>query len=158
MKMDANNKKKSALWKGRVLFLLYLAGLCYFLFFAENYGRSPGQMDYRYNLVPFREISRFWKHRSALGIHSFYNLAGNVLGFMPAGFFIPILWEKRRGFFFTVFLTFEMSLIVESLQLLFRVGCFDVDDLILNTLGGILGYLFLKIAKKRRTHENIQIL
>lgn len=97
--MKKNAKiKKSALWIGRVLFAIYLAGLSYFLFFAENYGRIPNREIYRYNLVPFREISRFWKYRSALGIHSVYNLAGNVLGFVPAGFFIPQLWEKRRGF------------------------------------------------------------
>lgn len=142
--------KRGALWTGRVLFMIYLAGLCYFLFFAENCGRIFGQETYRYNLVLFQEIERFWKHRDILGIHSFYNLAGNVLGFMPAGFFIPILWEKRRGFLFTVCVTFEMSLTVEVLQLLLRVGSFDVDDLLLNTLGGILGYLLLRMVTKWR--------
>ncbi len=135
--------------------MIYLAGLCYFLFFAENYGRTFGQENYRYNLVPFREIERFWKYREQLGIRSFYNLAGNVLGFLPAGFFIPILWEPKRGFLFTTCVTFQMSLAVEVLQLVFRVGTFDVDDLILNTLGGILGYLLLTLLGKWRNHEKI---
>ena len=147
------NKEKYALWGGRVLFLIYLAGLCYFLFFAENYGRIFGQENYRYNLVPFREIERFWTYRDELGIHSFYNLAGNILGFVPAGFFIPILWENKRGFFFTVCVTFDMSLLVEILQIVLRVGSFDVDDLILNTLGGIIGYLLLTLVGKWRNHE-----
>ncbi len=142
-------RENYALWGGRVLFVIYLAGLCYFLFFAENYGREFGQGNYRYNLVPFREIERFWKYREVLGIYSFYNLAGNILGFVPAGFFIPILWKKRRGFLFTVCITFEMSLLVETLQLIFRVGSFDVDDLILNTLGGVLGYFLLKITGRK---------
>ena len=147
------NKEKYALWGGRVLFLIYVAGLCYFLFFAENYGRILGQENYRYNLVPFREIERFWTYRDELGIHSFYNLAGNILGFVPAGFFIPILWENKRGFFFTVCVTFDMSLLVEILQIVLRVGSFDVDDLILNTLGGIIGYLLLTLVGKWRNHE-----
>ena len=147
------NKEKYALWGGRVLFLIYVAGLCYFLFFAENYGRVFGQENYRYNLVPFREIERFWTYRDELGIHSFYNLAGNILGFVPAGFFIPILWENKRGFFFTVCVTFDMSLLVEILQIVLRVGSFDVDDLILNTLGGIIGYLLLTLVGKWRNHE-----
>ncbi len=147
------NKEKYALWGGRVLFLIYVAGLCYFLFFAENYGRVLGQENYRYNLVPFREIERFWTYRDELGIHSFYNLAGNILGFVPAGFFIPILWENKRGFFFTVCVTFDMSLLVEILQIVLRVGSFDVDDLILNTLGGIIGYLLLTLVGKWRNHE-----
>lgn len=147
--------EKSALWKGRVLFLIYVAGLCYFLFFAENYGRIFGQEIYRYNLVPFREIERFWKYRGELGIHSVYNLAGNVLMFVPAGFFIPILWENKRGFVFTVCVVFWMSLLVEILQLVLRVGSFDVDDLLLNTLGGALGYLLLTLVGKWRHHEKI---
>ena len=148
-------REKIALWVGRVLCIIYIAGLCYFLFFAENYGRELGQEIYRYNLVPFKEIERFWKHRDLLGMHSFYNLAGNVLGFVPAGFFIPMLWKKRRGLLFTVCVTFEMSLVVEILQLCFRVGSFDVDDLILNTLGGILGFILLTLVEKWGRHEKI---
>ena len=154
MKKDAK-RLDYALWGGRVLFLIYLAGLCYFLFFAENYGRISGQGNYRYNLVPFREIERFWNYRKELGIHSFFNLAGNILGFMPAGFFIPMLWEERKSVLFTICVTFQMSLLVEVLQLLFRVGSFDVDDLILNTLGGMLGCLLLKQAERWRKHEKI---
>ena len=154
MKNSAKNESY-ALWGGRVLFLIYLAGLCYFLFFAENYGRVTGLEKYRYNLVPFREIERFWKYRRELGIHSFHNLAGNILGFVPAGFFIPMLWKNKRGFFFTICVTFQMSLLVEILQLIFRVGSFDVDDLLLNTFGGMLGYLLLTLIGKWRDHEKI---
>ena len=154
MKNSANNESY-ALWGGRVLFLIYLAGLCYFLFFAENYGRVTGLENYRYNLVPFREIERFWKYRRELGMHSFHNLAGNILGFMPAGFFIPMLWKDKRGFFFTVYMTFQLSLHAEILQLIFRIGSFDVDDLLLNTFGGMLGYLLLMLLAKWRDHEKI---
>ena len=154
MKNSAKNENY-AFWGGRVLFLIYLAGLCYFLFFAENYGRVTGLEKYRYNLVPFREIERFWKYRRELGIHSFHNLAGNILGFMPAGFFIPIMWKDKRGFFFTVCMTFQLSLQAEILQLIFRVGSFDVDDLLLNTFGGMLGYLLLILLIKWRDHEKI---
>ena len=154
MKNSAKNENY-AFWGGRVLFLIYLAGLCYFLFFAENYGRVTGLENYRYNLVPFREIERFWKYRGELGIHSFYNLAGNILGFVPAGFFIPMLWKEKRNFFYTVCMTFQLSLQAEILQLIFRVGSFDVDDLLLNTFGGMLGYLLLMLLIKWRDHEKI---
>jgi glycopeptide antibiotics resistance protein len=154
MKKDAK-MTNYALWVGRVLFMIYLAGLCYFLFFAENYGRVTGLEKYRYNLVPFKEIERFWKYRRELGMYSFHNLAGNILGFVPAGFFIPMLWRDKKGFFFTVCLTFQMSLLAEIVQLIFRVGSFDVDDLLLNTFGGMLGYLLLILLKKWRDHEKI---
>lgn len=142
-----------ALWGRRVLFAVYLAGLCYFLLFAETYGRIFGQEIYRYNLVPFKEIKRFWRYREELGIHSLYNLAGNVLIFLPAGFFIPGLWKQRKGILFTACLTFEISFLIETLQLILRVGSFDVDDLLLNTLGGVLGCLIMMLMKQWRNHE-----
>ena len=46
-----------------------------------------------------------------------------------------------------------MSLTVEILQLILRVGSFDVDDLLLNTLGGALGYVLLTLLEKWRYHE-----
>jgi glycopeptide antibiotics resistance protein len=43
-------------------------------------------------------------------------------------------------------LSFEISVLIEVSQLIFQVGCFDVDDMILNTLGGLLGYLLFRAA------------
>ena len=45
---------------------------------------------------------------------------------------------------------FEFSLCVETIQLVWKVGSFDVDDLILNTLGGVIGYLLFWICNKIR--------
>ena len=148
-------KEKIASWVGRVLCMIYIAGLCYFLFFAENYGRTFGQENYRYNLIPFKEIERFWKYREELGIHSFYNLAGNVIGFIPAGFLFSELLGKKRGLLFTTLITFQMSLGVEILQLVLKVGSFDVDDLILNTLGGMLGYFLMKLIGRWGKREKV---
>ena len=62
-----------------------------------------------------------------------------------------MLWKgNKKGFLFTTFVTFELSFVVEILQIVFRVGSFDVDDLILNTLGGMLGYLLLELIEKWR--------
>lgn len=72
---------------------------------------------------------------------AFLNLAGNVIGFLPFGFFLPILSRRLRNGFVVTALGFGLSLLVESIQLVFKVGCFDVDDLILNTLGVLLGWL-----------------
>ena len=76
---------------GRILFLVYLLALVYFLLFAEEYGRRNFfELDYRYNLVPFQEIRRFWIYREKVGfLAAFLNLAGNVIGFLPFGFIVP---------------------------------------------------------------------
>lgn len=135
--------KKRIRIAGLILFICYLLGLTYFLFFAESYGRNLMDREYTYNLVPFLEIKRFWQNRNLLGNFAvFINIAGNVLAFVPFGFFLPILSRFSKGLFRMTLFTFEFSLLVETIQLVSRVGSFDVDDLILNTLGGILGYLF----------------
>lgn len=76
----------------------------------------------------------------------FINLAGNVLAFVPFGFFLPVLNVHTRGILRMALFTFEFSLLVETIQLVSKVGSFDVDDLMLNTLGGILGYVIFALC------------
>ena len=128
--------------------MIYIGLLIYFLFLSEEYGRTSfDQRIYRYNLTPFQEIKRFWTYRHRVGFWvSFLNLAGNVIGFLPFGFFLPILSRRLRNGVLVTMSGFGLSLLVESIQLIFKVGCFDVDDLILNTLGVLFGYLFFWIC------------
>lgn len=132
---------------GMITFALYLIALVYFLFFSESYGRTVVANTYHYNLIPFKEIRRFWDNRALLGAQVvFTNLFGNVIAFMPFGFFLPLITKRRSGFGNTVLLAFCSSLLVELIQLLCRVGAFDVDDMILNTLGGALGCILYYIC------------
>ena len=137
---------------GRILFLVYLLALVYFLFFAEEYGRRNFfELDYRYNLVPFQEIRRFWIYREKVGfLAAFLNLAGNVIGFLPFGFIVPVMHKKMESFWKVSLLGFLFSLCVETIQLITKVGCFDVDDLILNTLGAMIGCGAFLICNKFR--------
>ena len=84
-------------------------------------------------------------------VHKF----GNVIIFMPFGFFLPMA-SKYRSFFAAVFYSFTLSLCVETFQLLTKVGSFDVDDLLLNTIGGVAGYIiFVICAAVRRRHVRL---
>lgn len=69
------------------------------------------------------------------------NLIGNLLVFFPFGFLIPIWRTKKTGLIRIIIYSFLGSLCIETLQLVTRVGVFDVDDLLLNTLGGVLGWI-----------------
>ena len=109
------------------------------------------QNTYRYNLVPFKEIMRFYTYRELVGIQAFLlNLFGNVLAFIPFGVMVPIVSRKNRRFFRVLGLTFLLSLFIECIQLIFKVGSFDVDDLILNTVGGIIGYIVFWLMNQIR--------
>lgn len=145
--MDVNKKKRRIL--AGVLFILYFVVLFYFLFFSEDLGRTYSERAYHYNLVPFKEINRFLKYWQVLGMKAvLLNIVGNVAAFIPCGIFLPVFFERCRKWWRTVFFSFELSFLVEVMQLVFRVGSFDVDDLILNTLGGLLGFVLYWIRRK----------
>ena len=139
----------------KVMFGVYIIFLTYFLFFAESMGRTFESRSYHYNLELFREIGRFIKYRHVLGMQAvLLNLVGNAVAFIPFGFFLPILHIKCRSLLRTTFFSFELSLVVETIQLVSKVGSFDVDDLLLNTFGGALGCLiFLWMNRIRRAYE-----
>lgn len=152
--MFINNHKKQIRLLCRVLFALYIAGLVYFLFFAEMLDRTGIERSYRYNLIPFREIRRFIVYADLLGpMAVISNLFGNIVIFMPFGFLVPILGRKKRNFWFTSLLSFALSLTVECIQLVTRTGCFDVDDIFLNTIGGMLGYLVYALVQQKRDRD-----
>lgn len=145
-----------------ILFILYVIAIVYFLLLSDIYGRADGYEDYRYNLVPFLEIKRF-VHSAFNGGSIHYtdvviNLVGNVAAFIPFGALIRWVRNQKTGFFVAVLYTFLFSLGIELIQLVTRVGVFDVDDLILNTCGGAIGYLCYRILRAidRRRYENAE--
>jgi glycopeptide antibiotics resistance protein len=147
--MAAKGKHKKNIWY-LILFALYLILLFYLLFFSEKLGRTVETEQYRYNLTLFREIRRFYNVRETYPKMFLINILGNVVAFMPFGYLVPKLKQRNTNFFFTTLFSFELSLCVEILQLVFKLGCFDVDDLLLNTLGGMLGYLVYYIFNRRK--------
>ena len=148
--MVANKKdNKLAEW---VCFIAYLLLLGYAVFFSSGFGREE-HADYRYNLTLFQEIGRYY----GVGIRTgswrlfLWNVVGNVCVFVPFGIFLPALFAKCQKLFSVFFFTLEFSLMVELIQLVTKVGSFDVDDLLLNTIGGILGYFLYKMFFRKKS-------
>ena len=76
----SNKRAKIIRAFGKVLFILYVGFLIYFLFLAEWYGRTEISEEYRYNLELFKEIRRFITYREQLGTFVVAaNLLGNIL-------------------------------------------------------------------------------
>ena len=150
--MDSRKRKRIRIL-GKILFILYVIFIVYFLLFSDWYGRTGEMREYHYNLVLFKEIKRFWQYREQVGFFAmFTNLFGNVIIFIPFGFFLP-MGSRQRSFIATAYYSFVLSLCVEVFQLITKVGSFDVDDLLLNTIGGICGYILFAIcAAIRRRH------
>lgn len=102
------------------------------------------------NLVPFRTIKSYWRNRSNL--YALKNILGNILVFIPFGFFLPIEYNKK--FKEVIIISFVSVLLIETFQLITMLGYFDIDDIILNITGCILGY---GIYKKFYLNKNSQI-
>lgn len=149
------DKKERRLQLARgLVFITYLVFLCYIMFFAEMLGRAGTERGYSYNLQPLREIIRFIRYREVLGMRAVvWNLGGNVLCFMPFGFFVPLMAKQAGRWYLTGLLSLYLSLLIELTQLFLKVGSFDVDDLLLNTAGGLLGFLVYKAWRRIRPSE-----
>jgi Glycopeptide antibiotics resistance protein len=80
----------------------------------------------------------------------FYNLYGNIVWFVPMGFFIPALGKKNRGFLKVILIGALVSISIESLQFVLNTGVTDIDDVIFNTIGAAVGYLLYLICSMVR--------
>ncbi len=131
-----------------LLFIGYTSCLVYWMFlgFGRNM-HTTGQLAY--NVVPFRTIRMYVLHVDSFSTRSWIiNLFGNIGVFMPYGFLLPYLFRsaKRYG---TFLLYFGCPLVgLELMQMLLRVGSFDVDDVILNVLGASISFVFFAAVKR----------
>lgn len=138
-------------------------GLCFFLVFLIGLASQTilcdiptfSNFDTRYlftpvkiNLIPLKVFSDTY-------IQVFYNknilyftinFIGNIVMFMPLGFFPPLLW-KKQSLKKTLLFAFTASLFIEICQLPLSRET-DIDDLWLNTLGALLGYLIFLFFNK----------
>lgn len=126
-----------------VLFVLYILAV---LGVTLIYGQSINEL----HLIPFEVISAQWRQLlSGSALPFVFNVIGNILMFMPIGFFLPLL--KNLSFPKTVLCGFVFSIVIELIQLpLDRVS--DVDDLILNTVGAMLGFGVYILFKRLSVH------
>lgn len=132
-----------------ILFLIYMAGMIYFLFVSDAFNRKAVPDVYRYNLVPFREISRCFYCLTHNNLRYFLiNFCMNIVAFVPFGAVLPVIQERSRKWYVLLYQSVIIIIMVELLQLLSKVGIFDVDDMILNISGSMAGYIIFRISWK----------
>ena len=154
-------KNRKITWKREAVQMLFLVNLLVivrmtFYPFAMVDGSvqplvfEPAAMfPLRINLVPLVNMLRYDTKSDLL-----LNLIGNTAMFIPTGVMVPLIYKKLNNLKKTVFTGFVISLSIEILQLPFAVRASDVDDLILNTLGCLMGYGILSLIrsiKKRKS-------
>lgn len=131
------NKKQFVLYKELLSlgFIIYIMALFYVVTFQDVSWSTS-------NFIPFKEMFRY-----ELGTRLFYkNVLGNTLMFIPFGFFISY-FLKNIKIRYTIIITLIASLTIEFTQL--AIGrVFDIDDIVLNIIGGTLGALLYILLYK----------
>lgn len=130
------------------VFLVLIAGLMWLTVLPEFYW-AEGKLVYAFEgfgLVNLRPFVIF-QHSKILGLPYFLiNFVGNIVMFLPIGFFPPLLW--RKGKLWKAGLQgLCLSCLIELCQIPIHRGT-DVDDLWLNTLGALLGYGLYRLLKR----------
>ena len=70
----------------------------------------------------------------------------NVIMFIPFGILTPAIWDRMRAFPRCILATFISTVFIETMQLLTQRGYCQLDDMVMNTLGGIIGYVIFYVA------------
>ncbi|ENQ3081323.1 VanZ family protein [Bacillus cereus] len=100
------------------------------------------------NLIPFvKTIKMFKNDFTGIG-NALYNVVGNILLFIPLGLFVPLLFKNENKLYKIALYGFVFSLLIEVLQLLTPSNLTDIDDIIFNTLGAVIGYFLYNICIK----------
>lgn len=128
------------------VYILFISWRLFFYAYSDNFRSEMSSISY--NLIPLKTIAAYLYNSKHIDFDVWiYNLAGNIAAFMPLGFFLPAAFKglssKRVMFFSVIFITSA-----EVLQLISRRGVFDVDDLLLNSLGCALGLGLFRLAGK----------
>lgn len=121
-----------------IILMIYFAGVYHVTSAGTLYNGLMYQLELRQdqiNLIPFSNDI------------SIIGYALNILLFMPLGFLVPLIWKKMDKYAYILGTGFAFSFLIEVSQL-FNNRSTDIDDLIMNTLGALLGYILYKVWNK----------
>lgn len=147
------------------VFALFMMALFIFLFVFQCHYHSISMMiriaKYRIrkgegiNMVPFHTIFSYYKVYHFFSDEFFINVIGNMALFVPWGFGLLLLWKKNRKPMRFLLLSLMLPLFIEFVQL-FIGRQVDIDDIILNFLGSIIGGLIYRWLSRK--HPSVREL
>lgn len=141
--------KKKYLLFWRIAFIIYIILLMIFIVLkykgslselmnrANNiiYSRNLG--FWNANFIPFNTVNSYLKSFSNIALE---NILGNIIAFLPLGFLLPIVSTKQNKFINSMLTCLLIIICIEIFQFITCLGYFDIDDIILNELGCIIGF------------------
>jgi glycopeptide antibiotics resistance protein len=142
-----------------ILFILYLAALFKLLFLKLTFQFSDisiGSNDTatfkrlfaESNFIPFYRIYYYLSGQEPYLVGAL-NLVGNIVLFIPMGIFIPVIFERIKTAKRLLITMAILCFCIEVLQLITTTGQFDIDDVLLNVAGAMIGYCLYRSYKRR---------
>ena len=134
------DKKKAEKLSNIIVFIYYIILIFNMVIFARYNNINS------YNLIPFKSIIFILKTGTIYSI--IINIFGNLFVFMPLDYFLIDLFNVKK-FSINFILSFGIILLIELFQYIFKVGVFDIDDIILCTLGMMTFYMIYNNKKRQ---------
>lgn len=111
------------------------------------------------NMIPFLNTVKYILGGDNFNLNIIlHNTIGHVLIFLPLGIFLPLLFKSFKVFPKFLICILSITLLIEILQFFLQIGQFDIDDIILNTIGSVMGYMVFKMFNKIIGHINLNVL
>jgi len=140
------------------VFVLYILLVVFLLVLPNSYRghnvlvggltweRWSGYVRREFNLVPLHSL---WRQVNSIlsgqsGARGIVYLVGNLVGFVPLGYFLPVLFVRQRRFLTFLVTALLAITVLEFVQVFSMNGSFDVDDIILNAIGACVGYWMVR--------------
>ncbi|WP_017414309.1 VanZ family protein [Clostridium tunisiense] len=136
--MKGNKKLKASklgLWSVFFIYIIIVLG-------ATIGDRFPGFANVNLHL-----FSSYKDAYNSFSLREWRNIILNILMFAPIGFMLPLIFKKCEKWYITYLTGFVSALFIETLQLISKRGIFELDDIVNNTLGCIIGYGIVMICK-----------
>ncbi|WP_255505068.1 VanZ family protein [Lysinibacillus sphaericus] len=147
-----SDRKKQIRIKKLVLGAVFI-GYIIFVLELTVFGRGTSHF-LQMNLQPFSGYIDAWKKYS---LRDLQNCIFNILMFVPLGIFLPLISSKFKKFKWLLLIVISATLSIETYQTLSGAGIFELDDLMNNSLGGIMGYQFYRLGASIVHHKKVKI-
>lgn len=131
--MDLRIRHVKILW---AVFVVYLAALLRITVFRSGFDLANAFSGGETNFVPIMDLINVFLADKRTFVYLFF---GNIIWFVPFGFLLKKLTRLTTAKI--IFFGFLLSLFIEVMQFIFGVGVSEIDDLLLNTLGALIGAL-----------------
>ena len=157
MNKTAKTKQERILSVVFILYLFFLIKMVVFKYPVEQLQQivDTWQKDvvleglHTANFIPFKTIKMYIRYYDMPGIRSFSNLFGNILIFVPVGILLPIVHRASKNIGVLLLNALLLVVGIEVFQLFSNFGAFDVDDIILNCFGVLLGSCIYYLTRSR---------